>query len=206
MPINQKSRWGKFGKTEKGNIWLDAEKTTPYQFYQFWLNASDTDAVSWIKIFTFLPETAINSLIQNHENNPADRLLQKKLAEELTVFVHGKTEFEKAVETTHKLFSNTKASADSLTIEDLESIEGIVRTDFDAAKINNGIDIITFLTENTVFESKGAARKMLQNGGVSINREKIIDHQMLLEKKHLLHDKYILVQVGKKNYYLINLI
>jgi tyrosyl-tRNA synthetase len=205
-PLIKKSDGGKFGKTEKGNIWLDAEKTTPYQFYQFWLNASDTDAVSWIKIFTFLPETAINSLIQNHENNPADRLLQKKLAEELTVFVHGKTEFEKAVETTHKLFSNTKASADSLTIEDLESIEGIVRTDFDAAKINNGIDIITFLTENAVFESKGAARKMLQNGGVSINREKIIDHQMLLEKKHLLHDKYILVQVGKKNYYLINLI
>ncbi len=205
-PLIKKADGGKFGKTEKGNIWLDANKTTPYQFYQFWLNASDTDAATWIKIFTFLPQDEINALIVAHDGNPADRILQKKLAEELTIFVHGKTEFEKAVETTQKLFSNTKAPIDALSIEDLESIEGIVRTDYAADKINAGVDILSFLTENAVFESKGAARKMLQNGGVSINREKITDLQMMVEPKHLLHDKFILVQVGKKNYYLVEVV
>ena len=205
-PLIKKADGGKFGKTEKGNIWLDANKTTPYQFYQFWLNASDTDAATWIKIFTFLPQDEINALIVAHDGNPADRILQKKLAEELTIFVHGKTEFEKAVETTQKLFSNTKAPIDALSIEDLESIEGIVRTDYAADTINAGVDILSFLTENAVFESKGAARKMLQNGGVSINREKITDLQMMVEPKHLLHDKFILVQVGKKNYYLVEVV
>jgi tyrosyl-tRNA synthetase len=204
-PLIKKADGGKFGKTEKGNIWLDANKTTPYQFYQFWLNASDADAAAWIKIFTFLPQDEINALITAHESNPADRILQKKLAEELTIFVHGQSEFDKAVETTQKLFSNTKAPIDALSVEDLESIEGIVRTDYAADKINAGIDILSFLTENAVFESKGAAKKMLQNGGVSINREKITDVQMMVEKKHLLHDKFILVQVGKKNYYLVSI-
>ena len=205
-PLIKKADGGKFGKTEKGNIWLDANKTTPYQFYQFWLNASDTDAATWIKIFTFLPQDEINALIVAHDGNPADRILQKKLAEELTIFVHGQSEFDKAVETTQKLFSNTKAPIDALSIEDLESIEGIVRTDYAADKINAGVDILSFLTENAVFESKGAARKMLQNGGVSINREKITDLQMMVEPKHLLHDKFILVQVGKKNYYLVEVV
>jgi len=204
-PLIKKADGGKFGKTEKGNIWLDANKTTPYQFYQFWLNASDTDAASWIKIFTFLAQDEINALIAAHESNPAERILQKKLAEELTIFVHGQSEFDKAVETTQKLFSNTKAPIDALSIEDLESIEGIIRTDYAVDKINEGVDILSFLTENAVFESKGSARKMLQNGGVSINREKITDMQMIVEKKHLLHDKFILVQVGKKNYYLISM-
>jgi tyrosyl-tRNA synthetase len=202
-PLIKKADGGKFGKTEKGNIWLDANKTTPYQFYQFWLNASDADAATWIKIFTFLPQDEINALIAAHESNPADRILQKKLAEELAIFVHGQSEFDKAVETTQKLFSNTKAPVDALSVEDLESIEGIVRTDYAVDKINAGVDILSFLTENAVFESKGAARKMLQNGGVSINREKINDLQMMVEKKHLLHDKFVLVQVGKKNYYLV---
>lgn len=205
-PLIKKSDGGKFGKTEKGNIWLDANKTTPYQFYQFWLNASDADASSWIKIFTFLPQVEINALITAHENNPADRILQKKLAEELTIFVHGQLEFDKALETTMKLFSNTKAPIDALSVEDLESIEGIVKTDYAADKINAGVDILSFLTENAVFESKGAARKMLQNGGVSINREKITDMQMMVEQKHLLHGKFILVQVGKKNYYLVGVV
>jgi tyrosyl-tRNA synthetase len=204
-PLIKKADGGKFGKTEKGNIWLDANKTTPYQFYQFWLNASDTDAATWIKIFTFLPQDEINALTTAHESNPADRILQKKLAEELTIFVHGQSEFDKAVETTQKLFSNTKAPIDALSVEDLESIEGIVRTNYAADKINAGVDILCFLTENAVFESKGAARKMLQNGGVSINREKITDMQMMVEQKHLLHDKFILVQVGKKNYYLVSI-
>ena len=202
-PLLKKADGGKFGKTEKGNIWLDANKTTPYQFYQFWLNASDSDAASWIKIFTFLPEAEINSLIAAHDTNPADRILQKKLAEELTKFVHGEAELEKAKETTEKLFSNAKASVDSLSVEDLESIEGIVSTNYSVEKINTGVDILGFLAENSIFESKGAARKMLQNGGVSINREKITDVQMMVDKNNLLHNKFILIQVGKKNNFLI---
>lgn len=202
-PLIKKADGGKFGKTEKGNIWLDANKTTPYQFYQFWLNASDSDAATWIKIFTFLPEVEINSLIAAHDSNPADRILQKKLAEELTKFVHGESELEKAKETTEKLFTNAKASVDSLSVEDLESIEGIVKTNYNSDKINTGVDILSFLAENSIFESKGAARKMLQNGGVSINREKITDLQMMVDKNNLLHNKFILIQVGKKNNFLI---
>ena len=202
-PLIKKADGGKFGKTEKGNIWLDPIKTTPYQFYQFWLNASDTDATNWIKIFTFLPQQAIIDLTTAHEANPSERILQKKLAAELTLFVHGQTELDKAIETTQKLFSNTKSPIESLSVTDLESIEGIVQSSYAAEKIQNGVDIISFLAENAVFESKGAARKMLQNGGVSINREKITDVQMMVNTTHLLHDKFILVQVGKKNYYLI---
>jgi tyrosyl-tRNA synthetase len=202
-PLIKKADGGKFGKTEKGNIWLDANKTTPYHFYQFWLNASDSDAENWIKIFTFLTEDQINTLIKDHQNNPADRVLQKKLAEELTVFVHGKDELDKAIETTQKLFSNTKAPVESLTIEDLEAIEGIVKSDYEKSKLTAGVEVLNFLTENNIFESKGAARKMLQNGGVSINRQKITDQQLSINETHLLHQTFILIQVGKKNYYLV---
>ncbi len=202
-PLIKKADGGKFGKSEKGNIWIDPVKTTPYQFYQFWLNASDEDAFNWIKIFTFLTQPQIEGLIAEQKNNPAGRAVQKKLAEELTVFVHGKEEFEKAVETTQKLFSNQKASADSLSAADLESIEGIVQTDYPKEKISSGADLLVFLTENGIFESKGEARKMLQNGGLSINRNKVNDPQMKVDNSHLLHGQYILVQKGKKNYYLV---
>jgi tyrosyl-tRNA synthetase len=202
-PLIKKSDGGKFGKTEKGNIWLDANKTTPYQFYQFWLNASDSDAENWIKIFTFLTEDHINTLIKDHQNNQADRVLQKKLAEELTCFVHGKDELDKAIETTQKLFSNTKAPVELLTIGDLEAVEGIVKSDYEKSKLTAGVEVLNFLTENNIFESKGAARKMLQNGGVSINRQKITDQQSSINETHLLHQTFILIQVGKKNYYLI---
>jgi len=205
-PLIKKADGGKFGKTEKGNIWLDATKTTPFQFYQFWLNASDSDASNWIKIFTFLSEDYINELIKNHEINPAERILQKKLAEELTIFIHGEEDYNKAIETTQKLFSNTKSPIDSLTVEDINSIEGIVKSNYEKSKLANGIDILTFLTENNIFESKGAARKMLQNGGVSINREKITDLQLMVSNTHLLYEKFILIQVGKKNYFLITVI
>ena len=205
-PLIKKADGGKFGKTEKGNIWLDANKTTPYQFYQFWLNASDSDAENWIKIFTFLAEDHINTLIKEHQNNPADRILQKKLAEELTLFVHGKEELDKAIETTQKLFSSTKAPVESLTIEDLEAIEGIVKSDYEKNKLTVGVEVLNFLTENNIFESKGAARKMLQNGGVSINRQKITDQQLTINETHLLHQTFVLIQVGKKNYYLVKAI
>jgi tyrosyl-tRNA synthetase len=202
-PLIKKSDGGKFGKTEKGNIWLDPAKTSPYQFYQFWLNASDEDAAEWIKIFTFLSKQEIDSLMEKQAVDPAQRVLQKKLAEEVTLFVHGKDEYDKAVETTQKLFANQKAPADSLSESDIESIEGIVRSRFAKTRVNDGIDIFDFLTETSIFESKGAAKKMLLNGGISINRVKLTDAQMQVNGRHLLHDKFILVQVGKKNYYLV---
>ena len=205
-PLIKKSDGGKFGKTEKGNIWLDPQKTTPYQFYQFWLNATDEDAVNWIKIFTFLEESTINSLIKEHHQNPSERVLQKRLAAELTAFVHGNTELEKAIDTTQKLFANTKAPIDNFSIEDLEAIEGIVKSVYSKNKINDGVDLLTFLTENNIFESKGAARKMVQNGGVSINREKMNDPQTTINTQQVLHQKYIMVQVGKKNYYLVEVV
>ena len=200
-----KADGGKFGKTEEGNIWLDPARTSPYQFYQFWLNASDEDAEKWIKIFTLLSKDAINMLIHEHKSDPAARVLQKTLAQEITTFVHGKEEYEKAVETTFKLFSNQNASAESLSIEDLEQMEGVVKSDFLKEKINEGIDIVSFLAEANIFSSKGEARKTIQGGGVSINRKKIDNVQMAIDRSLLLHNKYILVQKGKKNYFLVTI-
>lgn len=202
-PLIKKSDGGKFGKTEKGNIWLDPIKTTPFQFYQFWLNATDVDAETWIKIFTFLDEPFIQSIIEEHRQNPSARALQKKLAEELTRFVHGQAELDKAIETTQKLFSGNTVSATELSVDDLQNMEGIVKSSYDMAKLETGADILSFLTENQIFESKGAARKMIQNGGVSLNRTKISDVSLMVDKSLLLHDRFILVQVGKKNYFLV---
>ena len=203
-PLITKADGGKFGKTEKGNVWLDANKTTPYQFYQFWLNASDDDAEKWIKIFTFLDKPTVDSLIAEHKNDAAKRTLQKRLAEEVTKFVHGDEELKKAIETTEKLFSNQHAPAESLTVEELEGMEGIIKVDFEKNKIAAGIDVVTFLAETKIFPSKGEARKTVQGGGISINRKKIEDIQQSIENNLLLHDKYILVQKGKKNYYLVS--
>ena len=205
-PLITKTDGGKFGKTESGNVWLDAARTTPYQFYQFWLNASDTDAEKWIRIFTFLTRDAIEMLIHEHKMNPAQRVLQKTLAQEITIFVHGKGEYEKAVETTQKLFANQNAPAESLSMEDLEGMEGVVKSNFSKEKIIAGIDIISFLAETAIFDSKGNARKNVQGGGVSINRKKIEAADFKIDPSLLLHDKYILVQKGKKNYYLVQAI
>ena len=202
-PLLTKADGGKFGKTEAGNIWLDPDRTSPYQFYQFWLNASDTDAKKWIKIFTFLGKEEIEGLVAQHDSNPADRILQKKLAEEITQFVHGKTELEKALETTQKLFANQNAPAESLSIEDLESMEGVVKIEFAKSVIEGGIDIVSFLAESGIFPSKGEARKTVQGGGVSINRKKAETIDMKLNSSLLLHQQYLLVQKGKKNYFLI---
>ena len=203
-PLITKADGGKFGKTEKGNIWLDPAKTSPYQFYQFWLNASDDDAEKWIKIFTFLDKSTVESLIAEHKNDAAKRSLQKKLAEEITKFVHGEDEFKKAFETTEKLFSSQHAAAEDLTIDELEGMNGIIKIDFEKDKIAAGIDVVTFLAETKIFPSKGEARKTVQGGGVSINRKKIENIQQSIENNLLLHDRYILVQKGKKNYYLVN--
>lgn len=202
-PLITKADGGKFGKTESGNVWLDANRTSPYQFYQFWLNASDTDAEKWIKIFTFLNQLQINLLLDEHKKDASKRLLQKKLAQEITTFVHGNQEYEKAIETTQKLFANQSASAGSLSIEDLEEMEGLVKIDFAQDKISASIDVVSFLADTGIFSSKGEARKTIQGGGVSINRKKIEAINFIVNSSLLLHEKYILVQKGKKNYYLV---
>lgn len=201
-----KSDGTKFGKTESGNIWLDAKRTTPYQFYQFWLNASDEDAEKWIKIFTFLTKDAIDILILEHKKDPSARVLQKTLAQEVSIFVHGEENFKKAIETTEKLFAHQHAPAESLNVEDLEGMEGVVKIDLAREKIAKGIEVVSFLAETNIFPSKGEARKMVQGGGVSINRKKIDNVQLTINNSMLLHEKYLLVQKGKKNYYLVKVI
>jgi tyrosyl-tRNA synthetase len=202
-PLLTKSDGGKFGKSEGGNIWLDPEKTSPYQFYQFWVNAADADAEKWIRIFTFIPQAEIEELIKEHYNDASKRLLQKRLAQEVTMFVHGEEEYEKAIETTQKLFAQQNASAESLSAEDLEGMEGIIKVQYAISNLQSGVNVVDLLTGTGIFPSKGEARKMIQNGGVSINREKVSDTQLLVDSRRLLHEKYILLQKGKKNYYLI---
>jgi tyrosyl-tRNA synthetase len=204
-PLITKADGGKFGKTEKGNVWLDPLRTTPYQFYQFWLNAADEDAEKWVKIFTLLPKNVIESITEQHNQNPAARLLQKRLAEEVTTFIHGKDGLEQAVNTTQKLFSTAQQSASELSKEDLETMEGVTRIQLSGSVIDSGIPLVQLLAETGIFPSKGEARKMIAGGGVSINREKVEDIDMRISNILLLHDKYLLVQKGKKNYYLIQL-
>lgn len=205
-PLIKKSDGGKFGKTEKGNVWLDPQRTTPYQFYQFWLNASDEDAKNWIKIFTFLPKATIEELIRQHEESPEKRILQAALAKEVTIFVHGEEEYEKAVETTKKLFANAHAPAESLSLEEIESLEGVTRFEYPKEKVEAGVDIVSFLYETGIFPSKGEARKMVQQGGVSINRKKVEGIDFNVNNSLLLHGKYIMAQKGKKNHYLIKIV
>ncbi len=205
-PLITKADGGKFGKTEKGNVWLDLDKTSSYQFYQFWLNAADEDARKWIKMFTFLPKNEIDALIARHEQQPGARELQKTLATEITLFVHGKEEYQKAVDTTEKLFANQNAPADSLSVDDLENMDGVIKFDIASEKIKSGMDIVSFLAETNIFPSKGEARKMVQNGGVSINRNKVAEVSFLVNNDLLLHRQYLLVQKGKKNYYLVKIV
>lgn len=202
-PLIKKADGGKFGKTESGNVWLDPVRTTPYQFYQFWLNASDADAEGWIKIFTFLEKTVIEELLVRHAANPGARELQKTLAKEVTSFVHGEEEYNKAIETTEKLFANQNAPAESLSVEDIESMQGVTRFDYAMSKLAEGIDVVSFLAETGIFPSKGEARKTVQGGGVSVNRKKVEDVSMKVDASLLLHGKYILAQKGKKSYYLV---
>jgi tyrosyl-tRNA synthetase len=182
---------------------LDSEKTSPYQFYQFWLNAADADAKKWIKIFTFLNSREIDELIERHQTDPSKRTLQKKLAKEITIFVHGEEEYNKAIETTAKLFAQQSASAESFSEQDLQSMEGVQRINYEKQKLEAGIDVISFLAEASIFTSKGEARKMIQNGGVSINRKKVDTLELTVDGGLLLHKKYLLIQKGKKNYYLV---
>jgi tyrosyl-tRNA synthetase len=204
-PLLKKADGGKFGKTETGNVWLDANRTTPYQFYQFWLNASDSDAESWIKIFTFLPEAEIQTLIEQHRAQESMRLLQKKLAEEVTRFVHGEEALQQALATTQQLFGKADKPVHELSEDDLRSIEGIMHAVFSAGGLQQGVDIISLVADTGIFPSRGEARKMIQNGGLSINRNKIQDPQQLIDSSWLLHEKFLLVQKGKKQFFLIEI-
>ena len=204
-PLITKADGGKFGKTEKGNIWLDAERTSPYQFYQFWLNVSDEDALRYIKIFTMLEKEEIDSLAAEHAQAPHLRILQKKLAEEVTVMVHGRQEYDKAVEASAMLFGN--ATSESLRALDektfLDVFGGVPTFDLSAEELPCGLlDLLAVKT--AVFPSKGEARKMVQGGGVSINKEKVSDVDRQVGEDDILDGKYILVQKGKKNYFIIN--
>ena len=205
-PLITKADGGKFGKTESGNIWLDARYTSPYKFYQFWLNVSDQDAERYIKIFTSLTKDEIDSLIAEHQHAPHLRLLQKRLAKEVTIMVHSEDDYNAAVEASQILFGN--ATADSLRHLDeqtlLQVFEGVPQAEISLAELQAGIPVLTLLAEKTqVFPSKAEARKMMQANGFSINKEKLTDAQALIDASALLNGKYILAQKGKKNYYLI---
>ncbi len=202
----KKADGSKFGKSESGNVWLDRTKTSPYKFYQFWINTPDADAKSFVKIFTFLPKQEIEELIAEHEKDPGKRVLQKVLAKELTIMVHGEEDNNSAVETSKVLFDGTivdLSNLDESTFLDL--FEGVPQFAIVRTEIQNGIGVLDLLAEKTtIFPSKGEARKMIQGGGVSINKEKVSGQEIIINASSLIKDKFIVVQKGKKNYYLCN--
>lgn len=203
-PLITKADGGKFGKTEQGNVWLDAKYTSPYKFYQFWLNVSDDDAQRYIKIFTMLNKESIDSAIESHLQEPHRRELQKLLAKEVTTMVHGETEYNKALEASGILFGNSTSDALKSLDEDtfLTIFEGVPQ--FIIRKENLGENIVEILaSRSAVFPSKGECRKMIQGGGVAINKEKADSPDISITAQDLLNDKYILIQRGKKNYYIL---
>ena len=203
-PLITKADGGKFGKTESGNVWLDPVRTTPYKFYQFWLNASDADAEKWIKIFSFLSQPEINSILDEHKKDTGKRLLQKRLAEEVTKFVHGETALQEALIATEKAFAEKEKPAAELSIKDIEALLGVTQISFAKEKIAAGIDIVSFLAETGIEKSRGDARKLVQGGGISINRQKVETIDMKIDLPLLLHGKFMLVQKGKKSHFVIS--
>ena len=205
-PLITKADGKKFGKTEQGNIWLDKRYTSPYTFYQFWLNVSDDDADRYIKIFTSIPQEEINSLIEEQKEAPHLRSLQKRLAKELTILVHGEEEYENAVAASGILFGNATSEAlrslDEATL--LAVFDGVPTFEISREQLNEGVKAVDLTTEAAaIFASKGEMRKLVQGGGVSINKEKLAAFDQVITAGDLLNDKYILVQKGKKNYYLL---
>ena len=196
----------KFGKTEGGNVWLDPKRTSPYKFYQFWLNVSDDDAAKYIKIFTTLGEDEINALIAQQAEDPGQRPLQKRLAKEITTLVHSEADWQQAVEASQILFSNkageTLHNLDEKTL--LDVFEGVPTFEVSRQDIENGIKLADLIVEKApVFPSKGELRKLAQGGGLSVNKTKVADAYTPVTPDMLLNDKYILIQKGKKNYYLL---
>lgn len=209
-PLITKADGGKFGKTEKGNVWLDPEKTTPFQFYQFWLNASDTDAEKWIKIFTFLTKEEVDFILKEHKGNEHLRLLQKRLAEHLTTFVHGEANFYHSKRASEFLFgSETDGSflrqIDERTFTGIFESVPIQSINKDKVFTSN-INILDFLVETKILPSKGEARKLIQNGGISINKWKIPNIDYAVKYNDVLFEKYITIQKGKKNFYLVKVV
>ena len=205
-PLITKADGGKFGKTESGNVWLDPRYTSPYKFYQFWLNVSDEDAAKYIKIFTELTKEEIDALVAEQAENPGARPLQKRLAKEITTMVHSADDYEAAVEASQILFSNHAAEAlhrlDEQTL--LQVLEGVPTFEVARADIDAGIGLADLLVEKApVFPSKGELRKLAQQGGLMINKEKVADAYAPVSPDMLLNDRYILVQKGKKNYFLL---
>ncbi|HLU18079.1 MAG TPA: tyrosine--tRNA ligase [Edaphocola sp.] len=206
-PLLKKADGGKFGKTEGGNVWLDRNKTSPYAFYQFWLNVADEDAKNFIKIFTFIPLDEIEQLTQKHDEAPHLRLLQKRLAEELTIMVHSQEDLFFAQQASEILFGKaTKEALISLSeAQLLEIMEGVPQVRYAKTALDGeGIDLVSYFAETGVFPSKGEARKMLTAGGISLNKEKLsnVGADFRVSSKDLLADKYMLFQKGKKQYYL----
>ena len=203
-----KADGGKFGKSEKGNIWLSADKTSPYTFYQFWLNTADLDAERFLKIFTFLSKNEIGELVRQHSGNEQQRILQKKLAEEVTCLVHSKKDFEFAVKASEILFSNGTAQTLRGLNEHqlLQVMEGVPFIEIDKKIFKENADLVSLLADSKIFSSKGEARKMLIGGGVFLNKEKITDVDTRLKEDILLNNQYLLIQKGKKNYYLLKAI
>ncbi|MCB8994720.1 MAG: tyrosine--tRNA ligase [Bacteroidales bacterium] len=205
-PLITKADGGKFGKTEEGNVWLDPQRTSPYKFYQFWLNVSDEDAEKYVKIFTLLSKTEIEKLVSDHQLAPHERILQKALARELTTLVHSKEDYDSAVDASEILFGKGTTESLKKLKEDmfLAVFDGVPMHEIPKLPEQRGI--MDFLTDDTgVFSSKGELRRMIQGGGLSINKEKVGDESRLISKDDFLNNKYVLVQKGKKNYFLIKL-
>ncbi|SFE73336.1 tyrosine--tRNA ligase [Sunxiuqinia elliptica] len=205
-PLITKADGTKFGKTESGNVWLDSKLTSPYKFYQFWLNTSDEDAERYIKIFTLLTREEVADLVARHKEAPHERGLQKKLAEEITVMVHSREDYEMAVEASQILFG--RGTAENLKKLDeqtfLSVFEGVPQFSVPKAELEAGINVVELLSEKTqVFPSKGELRRTIKGNGLSINKDKITDPELMVNKDFLIGDKYILVQKGKKNYFLL---
>lgn len=205
-PLITKADGGKFGKTESGNVWLDPEKTSPYKFFQFWLNTSDTDAEKYIKIFTLLPKNEVEALVAQQIEAPHLRPLQKKLAELVTVMVHGQEAYNTAVEASQILFgqgtTDTLKKMDEATL--LSVFEGVPTFNIAKTDLEAGVKVVDLLAETSqVFPSKGEARKTIQAGGVSINKCKVESHEAVADASMLLNGKYLLVQKGKKNYFVL---
>lgn len=207
-PLITKADGSKFGKTESGNVWLDPDKTSPYQFYQFWLNVSDEDAARYIKIFTVLGREEIENIINEHNKAPHERFLQKRLAEEITVMVHSREDYEAAVEASQILFG--KGTTESLKKMNehtfLSVFEGVPVFEVKKDILSAGVSVADLCAEHTqIFASKGELRRLVQGGGLSINKQKIDNADQLIGTDLLLNNKYLLVQKGKKNYYLVKI-
>ncbi|HUS87471.1 MAG TPA: tyrosine--tRNA ligase [Bacteroidales bacterium] len=208
-PLITKSDGTKFGKTELDNVWLDPDRTSPYNFYQFWLNVSDEDAAKYIKIFTMLSKGEVDALVKEHAVAPHTRLLQKRLAEEITVMVHSRGEFEASVEASEILFG--KGTTESLIRMKentfLSLFEGVPTFDIQQGIIEKGVNVIDLCAGHApIFTSKGEMRRLIKGGGISINKIKLTDENYSVEKGNLLNNKYLLVQKGKKNYFIIRVV